>query len=87
MTAAEFMNERPSISERRAALRIGASVLRSWWPIVQADCIVVIGPNSLNAHVSMEWPGVIRVTLRHTGELVAQSMPGQPFEIDTSVLA
>lgn len=85
--AAKFMNGRLSISERWAALQIGASVLRSRWPSVHADCIVVIGPNSLNAHVSMEWPGVIRVTLHHTGELVAQSMPGQPFEIDTSVLA
>jgi hypothetical protein len=32
----------------------------------------------------MEWPGVVRVTLRFSGELIAQSLPGCPFELDLS---
>lgn len=77
----------PSNDERFQALHIGASVLRSRWPNVQADCSIAVGPNLRIAHLALEWPGVVRVTMHHTGQLIAQSLPGQPFELDPSVLA
>jgi hypothetical protein len=70
--------------ERSNALQIGAAVLRARWPKVQAECIVWVGVNQLHAYVTMEWPGVVRVTLRHSGTLIAQSLPGRPFELDVA---
>ena len=69
-------------AERALALRVGASVLRPRWPTVQATCIVWIGVNQIEAHAAMLWPGVVRVTSRHSGELIAQSQPGKPFDLD-----
>ncbi len=66
------------MKDRCYALRVGASVLHSRWPVVQAPCIVWIGINQLEAHAVVLWPGVVRVTARHSGELIVQSMPGQP---------
>ena len=70
-----------SAEERLAALRIGAMVLKNQWPKLQAYCMVNIGPNQLDAHAAMHWPGVVRVVLRYSGELVAESLPGQPFTL------
>ena len=78
---------KPSNDERCQALHIGASVLRARWPKLQADCSISVGPNMLTAHVALLWLGVVRVTMHHTGQLIAQSLPGQPFELDPSVLA
>ena len=72
----------PSNDERVQALHIGASVLRSRWPNVQVDCEITLGPNVRTVSVAFEWPGVVRVTTRNTGQLIAQSLPGQPFELD-----
>ena len=69
-------------ADRVYALRVGASVLESRWPTVQATCTVWIGPNQLEAHAVVLWPGVVRVTSRYSGELIAQSKPGKPFELD-----
>lgn len=71
-----------SLPERSEALRIAASVLRARWPTVQSHCTVFIAPNSLQAHAVMVWPGVVRVTVRESGELIAASKPGKPFELD-----
>ena len=87
MSGAWRLSVSPSNDERVEALHIGASVLRSRWPNVQADCSISVGPNLHTAHLALEWPGVVRVTLRHTGQLIAQSLPGQPFELDPSVHA
>ena len=84
---AGFSVARASNDERVQALQIGASVLRSRWPSVRADCIVRCGPTVFSAHAAMEWPGVVRVTLRFSGELLAQSLPGQPFKLDPIVHA
>lgn len=71
-----------SASEREDALQVGASVLRTRWPTLQAHCTVCIGPNQVAAHAVMLWPGVVRVTVREIGDLIAQSKPGKPFELD-----
>ena len=72
-------------AERVQALQIGASVLHDRWPTLQASVVIWIGPNQLSAYAVMQWPGVIRVTIRYTGELVAQSLPGKPFDLDESL--
>ena len=66
-------------AERVAALQVAAKVLQERWPKVQAECLVCIGPNTLAAYAVMHWPGVIRVTVHGTGELLAESLPGLPF--------
>ncbi len=87
MSQFAYLPTRASEFERVTALRVGAAVLRARWPKVQADCLVDIGVNMVNACVNMEWPGVIRVTTRYTGDLIAQSLPGRPLELDPSVHA
>ena len=85
--SAGFSVAHASNDERVQALQIGAAVLRSRWPNVQADCIVSCGPNMLNAHAAMGWPGVVRVTMSFSGKLLAQSLPGHPFALDHSATA
>lgn len=63
-----------SEGERLRALRAGASVLRtrgrrSWFPVLRRAGAVL-------AEVSFVLPGVARVSVRDTGELIAQSVPG-----------
>ena len=72
-------------AERVQALQIGASVLHDRWPTLQASVVIWIGPNQISAHAAVKWPGVIRVTMRYSGELVAQSLPGKPFKLDESL--
>jgi hypothetical protein len=72
--------------ERIDALRVGASVLRARWPNVKAEAIVLIGPNRVQALAAFDWPGVVRVTVRWNGGLIAQSKPGKPFEYDPKAL-
>lgn len=84
MKTAALVHRYASRDERTQALAIGASVLQARWPNVQATCHVGVGPNTLQAHAVFEWPGVVRVTLLYTGELVAQSLPGRPFDLDAA---
>jgi hypothetical protein len=70
--------------ERLAALRIAHDVLRESWPRVQVPCQVRLGPNQLDATAVLHFPGIVRVTLRLTGELVAQSKPGRPLDLDAA---
>ena len=72
-------------AERREALRVAASVLKARWPSRQAAILIEIGPNTLAAFAAFDYPGVVRVTMRHTGELIAQSKPGHPSELDPCV--
>lgn len=64
------------------ALRTAAAVLEVRQPTPQAYCTVFLAPNRVMAHAAWVWPGVVKVTVRHSGELIAQSKPGRPFEID-----
>ena len=68
--------------DRRAALRVAHDVLAERWPLVQVHCIVTIGQNRLDALAVLHFPGFVRVSLRHSGELLAQSRPGQPLALD-----
>ena len=68
-------------AERVQALKVAADVLRVRQPCSQTLCMVRIGPNVLDAHASWTWPGVVRVTLRYTGGLIAQSEPGRPYSL------
>lgn len=70
-----------------AALRVGATVLQDHYPRqLQVNVLIAQGPNVLEAYAVLAWPCVVRVALRHTGELVAQSLPGQPFELDATAM-
>lgn len=74
-------------SERLAALQVADAVLRQGWPRLQAHCRVCIGPNTLDAVAAFHYPGFVRVTLRYTGEPVAQSVPGRPVDLDAAAMA
>lgn len=74
-------------SERLEALQVADAVLRQGWPTVKAHCRVCIGPNTLDAVAAFHYPGFVRVTLRHTGEPVAQSLPGRPADLDAATMA
>lgn len=74
-----------SHSDRVKALQIGAAVLQSRWPNVQAQCLVRIDGNVRDAHAALDWPGIVRVTDRWTGKVFAQSIPGYPFDLDGEV--
>ena len=64
--------------ERRDALGMAALVLEVRQPCRQAYCLVRQGPNCVDAHAEWRWPGIVRVTVRATGELIAESKPGLP---------
>ena len=66
-------------AERLAALRVAAAVLQVRWPGVQTTCRIRIGFNEREAHAAVGPDFVTRVTLRHSGDLVAESLPGLPF--------
>ena len=68
--------------ERLEALRVAAAVLKARWPSRQACVEIWIGPNTHAALAAFDYPGVVRVTMRTTGELIAQSKPGHPSELD-----
>lgn len=70
-----------TLAERQQALKVAADVLQARQPCSQALCRVCIGPNVLDAHASWTWPGVVRVTFRATGELIAESQPGRPYAL------
>lgn len=70
-----------SRADRLSALRLAADVLISRQPCFQSSCRVWIDPNWLDAHAEWRWPGVVRVSLRHTGQLIAESKPGQPYRL------
>lgn len=65
-------------AERCAALRSASLVLEVRQPCHQAYCQVRQGPNVIDAHAQWKWPGVVRVTVRSTGDLIAESVPGRP---------
>jgi len=44
-----------------------------------------VGPNFLRAMAVFHWPGIVRVTLQSGGELMAESRPGQPYELNESI--
>jgi hypothetical protein len=72
--------------ERQLALEVAANVLLVRQPCFQSPCTVRRGPNLLRAHAEWRWPGVIRLTLQASGELIAQSEPGRPFELCTDLV-
>jgi hypothetical protein len=74
-----------TVETRAAALRTAADVLFARQPCHQAPCSIWVGYNRCDAHAEWRWPGVVRVTLRHTGELLAQSEPGRPYTLADEV--
>ena len=74
-----------SMEERQRALRVGHDILVDSWPCVQRPCRVALrGQWNVPAQAAFRFPGVVRVTLRCSGELIAQSLPGKPLELDQS---
>lgn len=77
-----------NLAQRLAALRIGAMMLRERYP-TSNKCYAAV-PDlywSPDIYAVFIWPGAVRVTQRYTGKLIAQSLPGQPFDLDPSVHA
>ena len=75
-------------AQQQAALHIAARVLREQYPNRTSVTVPVqVGPNSIHAVAALVWPGVVRVTLKHDGQFIAQSIAGQPDKLDSSVLA
>lgn len=70
-------------AERLAALRVAAASLQARYPMTQCNVIVDQYVNRLDAHAAWCWPGVVRVTMRYTGQLIAQSLPGKPYSLDS----
>lgn len=68
--------------ERVAALQIGALVLSTRWPRVRAYVHVRIGADRVAGYAQLEWPGVVMVSDRFTGQVFARSKAGMPFSID-----
>jgi len=72
--------------ERRGALQAGAGVLAQAYPLrTQMRLQIRVGPNFLRAMAVFHWPGIVRVTLQSGGELMAESRPGQPYELNESI--
>ena len=69
-------------AERRAALETGANLLRAVHPRQEATGQVRIGPNMLDVRAYCDADGVVRVSLRHTAELIAQSVPARFRSLD-----
>ncbi len=63
-----------SDAERQAALCRGAAVLRARGGRAWLQAVRQLQP--VGAEVAMVLPGVVRVVVRDTGELIAQSVPG-----------
>lgn len=75
------------IADRVAALRSGADALQARYPSTQCDVVIWLHVNRRNAHARWCWPGVVRVTVRETGQLIAQSHAGKPYQLDRRVSA
>ena len=73
-------------AERIQALNVGAAALQAAFPRLRATIRVVQGPNVLDAAAGFGWPGVVLVTLRYTGQVVAQSLPGKPEALDDGAM-
>lgn len=83
---------RLELVDRRTCLVACARVLESRQPQRQVFCRVHIGnprefmPANLEVVAIFKWPGLVEVTDRNTGELIARSLPGQPAALDESAL-
>jgi hypothetical protein len=77
----------PSLAEKQAALSSAASLLVDRVSPVALQLTVEQGPCKLYARACWLWPGVVRVMLRHSGELIAQSLPGEPAQLDSEATA
>lgn len=75
-----------TMCERAEALRAAAGMLHARHPKNQCYCRVRLGPNEFDAHAVAQWAGVVRLTMRYSGELIAQSLAGKPFEIDAAAV-
>jgi hypothetical protein len=67
--------------DRLLALRIAADVLRSQQPCHCARCYIFADGQRCLATAEWRWPGVVIVSIRETGEFIAQSLPGRPYEL------
>jgi hypothetical protein len=72
------------LAERHAAMQIAARALQDQVRPVEVWLTVSQGPNRVQVVAIWRWPGIVRVVCRFTGELIAQSLPGQPGELDTT---
>ena len=64
-------------------LQQGAAVLQSRMPLSNAS----FKHNQEPYRARFDWPGVVTVSEDNTGEVLARSLPGRPFEPDTETKA
>lgn len=74
-------------AERREALRVAADLLRSVHPKHVVEGLVNIGPNSVQMRATVDPAGVVRAVCKHTGQLLAQSLPARFEALDCTMLA
>lgn len=67
-----------SAEKQQQVLCLAADILESKQPQSRVYFRHHLQPDCSDFQASWRWPGVVRVTLRDTGQPVAESMPGQP---------
>ena len=67
-----------SREKQQQALCLAADILESKQPQSRIYFRAHLQPDCSDFQASWRWPGVVRVTVRDTGQLVAESVPGQP---------
>lgn len=68
-----------SPTDRQAVLNIAADVLKAAQPASVATVSFRRGPNVYMARAEWRWPGIVRVTMKYTGQVLALSKPGHPY--------
>jgi len=86
LDAAHAIAPRFHLDDRRRALAVATRVLLARQPAWRAACTLRLGAaESVDAYVEFRFPGFVQVTLCDTGELIAQCVPGRPFELDLTL--
>jgi hypothetical protein len=67
-------------NESAHALCVAARVLRARERLPRAPFTIVGASGRVDAFAVWRWPGLVRIVSRATGELICQSLPGEPFE-------
>lgn len=65
-----------------AALNRGSDALQVRYPSTQCNVMVWLNGSRRSALATWCWPGMVVVTVMETGQLIAQSLPGKPRQLD-----
>jgi hypothetical protein len=68
--------------ESAHALCVAARILRARERLPRAAFTLAGTSGQVDAFAVWRWPGLVRIVSRATGELICQSLPGEPFQPD-----